>query len=75
MCDARSSELPRYGIKTGLTNYPASYAVGLLLARRLNQKYGLDETYTGRENITCYCYTFVSSFSQFVEDEIYNLAI
>ena len=47
VCDARASELPRYGIKTGLTNYPASYAVGLLLARRLNQKYGLDESYTG----------------------------
>jgi len=51
VCDARSSELPRYGIKTGLTNYPASYAVGLLLARRLNQKYGLDETYTGVEEV------------------------
>lgn len=47
VCDARSSELPKYGIKTGLTNYPAAYAVGLLLARRLNQKYGLDETYQG----------------------------
>ncbi|XP_063676167.1 large ribosomal subunit protein uL18-like [Bolinopsis microptera] len=51
VCDARSSELPRYGIKAGLTNYPASYAVGLLLARRLNQKYGLDETYTGVEAV------------------------
>jgi len=51
VCDARSTELPRYGIKTGLTNYPASYAVGLLLARRLNQKYGLDETYTGVEEV------------------------
>jgi len=49
VCDARSSELPRYGIKVGLTNYASSYAVGLLLARRLNQKYGLDETYTGVE--------------------------
>jgi len=52
VCDARSSELPRYGIKTGLTNYPASYAVGLLLARRLNQKYGLDETYKGVEEVS-----------------------
>lgn len=49
VCDARSSELTRYGIKTGLTNYPSSYAVGLLLARRLNKKYGLDETYKGVE--------------------------
>lgn len=51
VCDARSSELPRYGIKTGLTNYPAAYAVGLLLARRLNKKYGLDETYQGVEKV------------------------
>jgi len=49
VADARSSELPRFGIKCGLTNYASSYAVGLLLARRLNQKYGLDETYKGVE--------------------------
>ena len=54
VCDARSSELPKYGIKTGLTNYPAAYAVGLLLARRLNQKYGLDETYQGKIQITSF---------------------
>merc|ERR1712241_59365 len=48
---ARSSELPRYGIKAGLTNYAASYAVGLLLARRLNQKYKLDDTYKGVEKV------------------------
>lgn len=52
VCDARSTELPRYGVKVGLTNYASSYAVGLLLARRLNQKYGLDETYKGVETVT-----------------------
>jgi large subunit ribosomal protein L5e len=52
VCEARSSELPRYGIKTGLTNYPASYAVGLLIARRLNKKYDLDEMYKGVEKVT-----------------------
>jgi len=51
VADARSSELPRYGIKAGLTNYAASYAVGLLLARRLNQKYKLDDTYKGVEKV------------------------
>jgi large subunit ribosomal protein L5e len=49
VCAAYASELPRYGIKVGLTNYSAAYAVGLLLARRLNNKYGLDETYVGVE--------------------------
>jgi ribosomal protein L18 len=31
---AYSSELPKYGIKAGLTNYAACYATGLLVARR-----------------------------------------
>jgi len=39
---AYSHELPRYGIKLGLTNYAASYATGLLLARRVNSKFGLE---------------------------------
>jgi len=48
---AYSSELQRYGVKVGLTNYAACYATGLLLARRVLQKLGLDETYTGTEEI------------------------
>merc|ERR1712225_36054 len=32
---AYASELSRYGLKTGLTNYSAAYCVGLLCARRL----------------------------------------
>jgi len=35
---AYSHELPRYGVKSGLTNYASAYATGLLLARRLLQK-------------------------------------
>ncbi|VVT55299.1 60S ribosomal protein uL18 [Magnusiomyces paraingens] len=46
---AYAHELPRYGIKHGLTNWAAGYAVGLLVARRALQKLGLDETYTGDE--------------------------
>lgn len=38
---ANSCELPRYGIKNGLKNYAASYAVGLLLARRVSDCYVL----------------------------------
>uniref|UniRef100_A0A915HNJ4 Ribosomal protein L5 n=1 Tax=Romanomermis culicivorax TaxID=13658 RepID=A0A915HNJ4_ROMCU len=31
---AYAHELPRYGLKVGLTNYAAAYCTGLLLARR-----------------------------------------
>jgi len=44
---AYSHELPNYGIKHGLTNYAASYATGLLLARRALTKLKLHETYVG----------------------------
>eukprot|EP00463_Aulacantha_scolymantha_P006763 TRINITY_DN928_c0_g1_i1.p1 TRINITY_DN928_c0_g1~~TRINITY_DN928_c0_g1_i1.p1 ORF type:complete len:328 (+),score=70.87 TRINITY_DN928_c0_g1_i1:127-1110(+) len=42
---AYAHELPRYGIKLGLTNYAAAYCTGLLLARRLDKKLTL--TYEG----------------------------
>jgi len=45
---AYSHELPRYGVKVGLTNFAASYCVGLLLARRLLQKLKLDTHYPGQ---------------------------
>jgi large subunit ribosomal protein L5e len=47
MAAAYSHELPRYGMKAGLTNYAAAYATGLLLARRTLKKLGMDETYEG----------------------------
>merc|ERR1711868_297887 len=48
---AYAHELPRYGIKHGLTNWSAAYAVGLLVGRRALQKLGLDETYKGVEEV------------------------
>jgi len=48
VCAAYAHELPRYGVKVGLTNYSAAYCTGLLLARRLLQKFGLDSTYEGQ---------------------------
>lgn len=48
---AYSTELKRYGIKVGLTNYAACYATGLLLARRVLKKLGLDEMYEGTEEV------------------------
>lgn len=50
-CEASSKELPRYGLPVGLKNYAAAYATGLLLARRLLKKIGLDEVYPGVEEV------------------------
>ncbi|EDR26568.1 hypothetical protein ENUP19_0278G0028 [Entamoeba nuttalli] len=47
LCAAYSHELPRYGVKLGLTNYAAAYCTGLLLARRLLQKLGMDKQFVG----------------------------
>jgi len=44
---AHSKELPRYGINHGLTNWTASYATGLLCARRALTKLGLADKYEG----------------------------
>ena len=49
VASAYASELPKYGLKVGLTNYAAAYCVGLLLARRVLTKFGLADTYTGVE--------------------------
>jgi len=52
VCAAYSHELPRYGVKVGLTNYAAAYCTGLLLARRLLKKLGLDSIYEGQADAT-----------------------
>jgi len=52
VCAAYSHELPKYGVKVGLTNYAAAYCTGLLIARRLLKKFGLDQTYEGQIDIT-----------------------
>ena len=48
ICAAYSHELPRYGVSCGLTNYAAAYATGLLIGRRILQKFGLDSLYEGQ---------------------------
>ncbi|CAL1295222.1 unnamed protein product [Larinioides sclopetarius] len=47
VCAAYAHELPRYGIKVGLTNYAAAYCTGLLLARRLLRGFKMDNIYEG----------------------------
>lgn len=52
VCAAYAHELPRYGLKVGLTNYAAAYCTGLLLARRLMKKYNLDSLYQGQTEVS-----------------------
>lgn len=55
-CAAYAHELPGFGMKVGLTNYAACYAVGLLLARRMLKSLKLDAAYTGAEEVTAEIY-------------------
>lgn len=52
VCASYSHELPKYGIKVGLTNYAAAYCTGLLVARRILNKLGLDSLYAGCTDVT-----------------------
>jgi len=52
VASAYSHELPRYGVKLGLTNYAAAYCTGLLLARRHLKALKLDQTYKGVDKVT-----------------------
>ncbi|KAL6854101.1 hypothetical protein J3F83DRAFT_755370 [Trichoderma novae-zelandiae] len=46
---AYAHELKAYGISHGLTNWAAAYATGLLIARRVLVKLGLDKDFVGVE--------------------------
>ncbi|KAK2113726.1 60S ribosomal protein L5 [Saguinus oedipus] len=52
VCAAYAHELPKYGVKVGLTNYAATYCTGLLLARRLLNRFGMDKIYEGQVEVT-----------------------
>merc|ERR1711907_710487 len=51
VCQAHSKELAKWGLQTGYTSYAAAYATGLLVARRLLQKYRLADMYTGVKEV------------------------
>jgi len=51
LASATSKELARYGLKVGLKNYAAAYCTGLLVARRLLKKLGLDDIYEGNTDV------------------------
>merc|ERR1712154_367737 len=69
---AYSHELPRYGVKVGLTNYAAAYCTGLLLARRILQKFQLDTVYEGNTEINGEMYNVEDNDD--VADYMNNLA-
>lgn len=51
LCQASSTELKRYGLTAGLTNYSSAYATGLLLARRLLTQLKMDNFYKGNDKV------------------------
>jgi len=51
VASANSTELGHFGIVAGHKNYAAAYATGLLCARRTLKKFGLDQTFKGKETI------------------------
>merc|ERR1740138_1684553 len=51
VAQATSPELTKYGVLVGHKNYAAAYCTGLLVARRVLKKFGLDETFKGKEEI------------------------
>jgi len=51
VAQALSTELPRYGVKVGFTNYAAAYATGLLVGRRVLNKLKMDEEFKGQEEV------------------------
>jgi large subunit ribosomal protein L5e len=52
LCSAHSKELIKHGLPAGYKNYSAAYCTGLLLARRLLKQLGMDEVYSGVEEVT-----------------------
>ena len=51
MAQANSTELKHFGLTAGLTSYPAAYATGLLLARRVLKILDMDKLYEGNQNV------------------------
>ncbi len=47
MAQADSQELKHYGMTAGLTSYPAAYATGLLVARRVLSTLNMADMYKG----------------------------
>merc|ERR1712194_823458 len=48
---ATSTELTKFGVPMGHKNYAAAYCTGLLIARRMLKKFGMDGAFKGKEEI------------------------
>jgi large subunit ribosomal protein L5e len=70
LASAESSELPRYGLKVGLKNYAAAYCTGLLVARRLLLKIGLDDVYEGNTEVDAEVITTEYDKKKYYVDEV-----
>ena len=51
MAQADSTELKAHGLTAGLTSYPAAYATGLLVARRVLKTLNMDSLYEGQTKV------------------------
>lgn len=67
---ASSNELPRYGLKVGLKNYAAAYCTGLLVARRLLEKLGMDDIYEGNTEIDAEVVSTEMNGKRYFVDEV-----
>jgi len=63
-CRADSTELKKWGLTAGLTNYAAAYCTGLLVARRLLKKAGLDKQYGGAAKVDGEDYDVVTAHKE-----------
>lgn len=70
LTSASSTELSRHGLSVGLKNYAAAYCTGLLCARRLLQKLGLDEIYEGNMEVDGQIVSTESGKRTFFVDEV-----
>mmetsp|Transcript_41783 Transcript_41783/g.106342 ORF Transcript_41783/g.106342 Transcript_41783/m.106342 type:complete len:323 (+) Transcript_41783:73-1041(+) len=51
VAQATSAELAKFGVPAGYKNYAAAYCTGLLVARRVLKKFGLDQAFKGKEEV------------------------
>jgi large subunit ribosomal protein L5e len=70
LTQASSTELGRYGLKVGLKNYAAAYCTGLLCARRILQKIGLDDIYEGNTEVDGQVITTEYDKKKYYVDEV-----
>jgi large subunit ribosomal protein L5e len=69
MIEANSNELKKWGLTTAYTSYPVAYCTGLLCARRLLNKLGLDKMFPGQAKIDGLDYDVTSDAAALKQDK------